>query len=325
MFRYFIFVLFLFISFISNKSISDENETSGVSKDESRCAEALSNKLKTFTLPEALKPFGASNIEIEKGIINILSERTGDKPEILDFFAVFTVNGQLRNIAVSISPVNDTFDSTIILRQVKEILGSLPESGLSQLHQLNRIEIEYRVPFSNQEDPFSNMLGNMSYDLMFFREEIGGDFEDTEITIFSNGIGIRKDVIWYGLGRIMALHNRDTISDQKWRDATLADDVGVSEYGDTEIAKRFPIVINDIKVSRNAKTVESFAEAFMFYVETNGGTLHPQIARKYAHRFKVLDEVIGVSPSEREEINEISHLFETQTNDLLEKFGLSAE
>ena len=67
---------------------------------------------------------------------------------------------------------------------------------------------------------------------------------------------------------------------------------------------------------------EDFAEAFELYIKTDGGIAYPHIARTYTHRFTILDEIMGVTPSERKEINKINELFEIQTNALLEKFGL---
>ena len=315
-FRYFIFVLFLLISFISDKSIS--SETSGSKDDPLRCAGALSNKLETFTLPEALKPFGASNIEIEESPVNEMAERAGYKPRVLGFHATFTVNRQQRTILFSIGrpTANDTFDSTIILEELKNVFGGLPERFLTQLmYQIDRIEYEHR-----DINRGGMLLGSTSHQLYSFDRDVGDNFDQNTIKVYS----FSNIAIWYGLGRIMALYNGDTMPDQKWRDAALEDNVKVSEYGDTQMAKRIPILTNNIRVFRDAKTVESFAQAFMLYIKTNGGILYPQIARRYAHRFKILDEVVGVNPSEREGISEINRLFETQTNDLLKKLGLSA-
>ena len=76
---------------------------------------------------------------------------------------------------------------------------------------------------------------------------------------------------------------------QRWKDAILADGHSVSQYGDTKLE-------------------EDFAEAMMIYMESNGGLYHPLFLDRFPHRFAILDEVMGVEPFQRSQINEESHL-----------------
>ena len=100
------------------------------------------------------------------------------------------------------------------------------------------------------------------------------------------------------LGHVMAYHRYGELtSDQRWHDAIAQDNESVSQYGDVNMA-------------------EDFAEAMRVYLETNAGLNHPDIAKKYSHRFAILDEVVGLDSSERKRISERNHLFEKQIQEV---------
>ncbi len=71
---------------------------------------------------------------------------------------------------------------------------------------------------------------------------------------------------------------------QEWQDARLADGKIISKYDNESIQ-------------------EDFAEAMRVYLEIRGGFDNPSMAFEYRYRFNILDEVVGVNPSYREQIN----------------------
>ncbi len=78
------------------------------------------------------------------------------------------------------------------------------------------------------------------------------------------------------LGHIMALaHYKSFTPNEKWLEATLADGIRVSEYGETSLD-------------------EDFAEAMKVYLATEGGLKAPHTRRQFLHRFAILDEILEV-------------------------------
>ena len=100
------------------------------------------------------------------------------------------------------------------------------------------------------------------------------------------------------LGYVMAYHRYGQLTpDQDWRNAISADNKSVSQYGDTHITR-------------------DFAEAMAVYLSTNAGLNYPDIVESYKNRFAILDEVIGLDPSERDRITEGNRLLVEQTDEL---------
>ena len=118
------------------------------------------------------------------------------------------------------------------------------------------------------------------------------------------GLYHTKRTMQHELGHIMAIHKYGRLKpDEKWLKAIAADNTSVSRYGDTTTAE------------------DDFAEAMQLYMMTNGGLYHPEVVRKYAHRFAILDEIMELSPFQRNQINSLNHF----ANDLLGRFGLPTD
>ena len=133
-----------------------------------------------------------------------------------------------------------------------------------------------------------------------------------------------EKTIQHELGHLTAYHIYGTFTpDKKYLDAIAADNNIINEYSDINTAENLPDIVKAYIETHDAS--EDFANAMTVYISTNAGLYHPEVSKKYAHRFAVLDEIMGVTPSERERITEINNsfeLFKAQANDLLEKFGL---
>ena len=123
--KHLIFVLSFLIFFIliPKKSISNEV----IKTPELECRNALSNKLKTFTLPQAFKRVGASNIEI-------IRHTEGDKLTSLTYDIEPNISG--RNTYLFYMTYNISFS---INGQVKNILlkvGGFPSGDTENNHQI---------------------------------------------------------------------------------------------------------------------------------------------------------------------------------------------
>ena len=333
MYKYLIFFLFLFIPFISNESLSDEaSQTPNIKIYESTCANALLNALNTFTLPQALSKVGASNIEIKryksKNHVTSLTYETepisGKDTHLfyMTYNVSFPANGQIKTIYLQVGgfPIEDTEhfqglfalhdkDDTEVLRRIKNILGSLPERTLSLV---NVIHIRQRPhPDSIKEFPNIRSLSGRdttrgNFIIHFGLPQDHPVYKDGSTTedIILQYLHDAEMTMLHGIGNIMLLKYKDDIPDhnQKWQDATSADNTNVSKH--------------DINID------EDFIAAMRAYIITNGGLYYPNLTRGYIHRFAVLDEIMGLTPSQRRQIIEINNLFEIQTNDLLQNFNL---
>ena len=335
MYRYIIPSLLLFISFTSEQSISNEtSKNSDLEVYEVECANALSNALDTLKLPGAFKKIGASNIEITRNRdhttpviyeeeLNAFGGHT--RLYYVSYNASFSVNGHIKNIRLRVGglPHRDIvpFDDTEVLKRLKTIFGNLPEKALSLVDIIyikHTISSSYEVLRIEESDD-DKRIGGQSGITKFQEHYIIIYFELPQNHPAYRNKPHPEDIILQGLyhaemtmphelGHVIARHkyNETTTPDQKYRDAVLADNISISEYGDESFA-------------------EDFAEAMQLYIMTNGGLYYPNLTRRHAHRFAILDEIMGVIPSKRRKIIEINDLFEIQTNDLLKKFGLPTD
>ena len=259
------------------------------------------NALLTFELPLVFKKVGASNIEINE---KKDAREDTENSRFLHYDLSFPVNGQIKNIHLRIgrSAPNDRFHSTQAFKRLKDIFGDLPERVFSLVDGLL---IEYEVDIEHDflgktewnESQENNIIIYYQYSLHQKNDQV-------------QGLSHAKETMLHELGHVTALHEYRYKSkygipkpDQRWLDAIVADSISVSQYGDTAIG-------------------EDFAEAMQLYIMINGGLYYPNLAGRYSHRFAILDEIMGLTPSQRKEIIEINNLFEIQTNDLLRRFGL---
>ena len=263
----------------------------------------LTRAMDAFEPPAALKKVEASNIEITEDLEGELYRREYDKEELpLAFYEVsFPVNGQTLGFLLIIDKQDFIHVSnTGILETLKNIFSEIP---VRALNQVDEIELKYDS---------IDFMQTIEYQLFkpLQGEATAHSSQNHIIKIFPRNNGsylnrtLTADTIRHELGHIIIHRRNGTYTpDQKWRDAIKADDTSVSDYGDTSVD-------------------EDFAEAMNLYLKTNGGIYYPNVARRYAHRFNILDEILGVRLVERRRISEINHLFEIQINDLLKKFGL---
>ena len=331
MYKYFIFFLLLFTSFISNKSLSDETfQTPQIKIYESACIDVLSNALSTFTLPQIFKKVGASNIEIKRDQITPLiyeeEPNTLGEPTRLYYRTYnmsFPVNGQTKNIRLRIGGLLDKeivlFDDIEVLRKLKNIFGNLPAETLSLV---DVIFIKHKPSLPNTEEfSDSKKIGGQSgqnelqedYIIIYFElpqdHSVYRDSPNPE-DIMLQGLYHAEATMSHELGHVIDIHKNGLMSKYKipelntrWLNAIAADGTSVSQYGDKEPA-------------------EDFAETTGLYIMTNAGLYYSSLTRRYAHRFAILDEIMGLTPLQRRKIIEINNLFEIQTNDLLQKFNL---
>ena len=322
MYRYFIFLLSLFISFISKEAIS--NEISNLKIHGAECANALSNALDTFTLPNAFKKVGISNLHIEEGHITQVYEEQLDTPRTymklyyVSYNVSFSLDGKTKNIHLRVGglPSDELIflNDIEVLKMLKNIFSRLSKRALSFA---DIIYIKQNPPLIKDPDDH-RVIGGQSgrnnsqedYIIIYFglfqnhpTDKKGLDLGDAML----QGLYHAEMTISHELGHVIAryIYNNETATpDQEWQNAISADNTSVSKYG-------------------NEKIEEDFAETMQLYLMTSGGLYYPNVTRRYTHRFSALDKSMGVTPSQRRKIIEINNLFEIQNNDLLRKFNLS--
>ena len=350
MYKYFI-LFYCFSYFItSGQAISSEPfNLSKLEADELKCVNALSEQKRVRVsdieiikgenevtkLQEVIEIMERNGEQIDKTLEHVkfpgLDENNkNDRDEInsyIDFalhnlFYIISLplNGKIKNIDLTIETAEayNTFDSTEVLREIKEILTDLPETALNLVNKIIITYKRYEEEISSTH-PTAGMF--ISTDKNAIRILIDNDIKDffnglkgfldknladQELHIdFNTGLSNLivldhlRPTIYHEVGHMIAYHKYGTTEpDLKWHDAILADNTSIFENGKTSIS-------------------EDFADTMRLYLETNGGVYHPTIAKKYAHRFAILDEIMKLSPSHREQVDNLNHL----TSDLLKKLG----
>ena len=266
---------------------------------QSDCIKTLSN---TPEIPHALRKVGASNIEINER--EHISKNT-NQSRFLHYDLSFPVNGQTKHIYLRLGKpiIYDVFYTAQVLERLRDIFGYLPERALVLV---DSIFIEYKIrakrPLLGTTEV--NRLHKNNISIYYQYPSNRGSSDQIQ------GLSHAEETMLHELAHVIEVHqNRYTSkygipeSNPKWLEAIAKDSTSVSKYGDDA-------------------TGEDFAEAMQLYMMTNGGLYYPEVVRKYAHRFAISDEIMGVDPLERKKISEINQLFEVQSNDLLRKFGL---
>ena len=320
--KYYKFLVFMTIMNLSLCLFTQSLHASELNAND-ECGEAL------ISIPAVLEPVGASlNTEmIETSVINI--------PNVMRGTFVFPLNQQKRKIEIEYKldgNVDEWFLSKTGFKFLKEILDKMPAKLLSKVNRMTVLitaaeefqfyrresQLIVDVLKGASEETLKEKRGRILTEYLQL-EEAHYNPESDEITLVipyiedgdNLGIGIDTPVrvldlyvdglstylihrMQHKLGHIMAYHRYGQITpDQEWHDAILMDNEGVFNDGDTNMA-------------------EDFAEAMALYLKSNAGLNHPE-TRKYTHRFKILDEeVVGVTPSERQRITERNHVLEEQ-------------
>lgn len=277
------------LSFISCVLLSFEL----FAKDEDDYFEDCANALTAFRLPQPLNKIGASNINVK-----VVTESI-DSRNIMTTLGEFSfpVNGQMHSIEILMTrPIDIDFPATESLEIFKNILGEMLEGSVSQV---NIIFLKY------EKDPsFEGVLGRFSSSVMP-RIYILPDHQ-LPPSPSMNQQGYHRLLMNHALstlrhevGHLIAYYKYGTATpDQKWRDAVLADYASVSDYDDTSIE-------------------EDFAETVALYLRTHGGLYYPRTSRRFVHRFKILDEIFGITSLQREQITQMNELFERWIDDVI--------
>ena len=230
------------------------------------------------------------------------------------------LNGKVKSIGLTIETAEayNTFDSTAVLREIKEILADLPETALNLVNEIiityKRYEEETSSTsqtagmfISADKNAIRILIDNDIKDFFnSFKDFLDKNFPGQELLIdFNTGLSNLivldhlRSTIYHEVGHMIAYHKYGTVEpDLKWHDAILADNTSISENGKTSIP-------------------EDFADTMWLYLETNGGIYYPTIVKKYANRFAILDEIMKLSPSHREQVDNLNYL----TSALLKELG----
>ena len=320
--------------FAQSLHASETNETS-------ECGDALSPISPLLT--PLIKTVGASNNT------EIIETSTIDTPglmrSMLGTFS-FPLNQQKREIEIEYQ-IDVNLDSGVIdepflsktgFKFLKEILDQMPATLLSKVNKIT-VLIKRVASFDNYfnyEGAVNGLEKERREQIQLLRLE-EAQYKTTENTITlvipyleplpyprevlaAMGIFSRIDeirgiigdlfptyltsVMRHKLGYVMAYGHH--ISAQEWRDAILADNESI---GDT-----------------NKNMAEDFAEAMALYLDTDAGTrfdpythlfLLDLIVEEYAHRFAILDEIVGViTPTERQKINEEARVVKERAHEV---------
>ena len=277
------------------------------------CEDALSKKLSSILRGEV------ENISIIAGPMT-------EVPGIMKGYFSFSINGQKREIEIEYRfPLDSTMHLFSQLFGPRLLKTSFLENVLSPipaklLEQVNRITVSFteeadrsstsKCPY-NTEKAYSFVANEISFIISYSRDRITPvsadisphyNFEFMLCVNFSFKIP-------HQIGHIIAYHRYGSITpDQQWHNAVLADNPKaiVSEYSGTNMA-------------------ENFAEAMKLYLIKQAGLDNPDIARSYAHRFEILDGIMGLDFFQRRQITERNRLLEEkihEINHLLKSLGI---
>ena len=251
-----------------------------------------------ISVPSILKPVGtSSNTEI-------ISTFIVDTPGVSivkrgTFF--FVADQQKQEIEIEHRRSHDLhflnkYLFELEFKLVKRILDQMPAVFLSKVNKVTVLftgRFELSIPFANdgthetlqlEEADYTPMSNEITLVIPYFHTfSSPASFDSLDIYPNSYFNSLYHHLIHrmrHKLGHIMAYYKYGQITpDQRWRDAILADNQSISQG--------------------NINMAENFAETMELYLRTNAGFDYPDIAREYAHRFKVLDEIIGLDSSQR--------------------------
>lgn len=172
---------------------------------------------------------------------------------------------------------------------------SLPHNGIIQFNPFRKDEVS-TTSLKWEETRHFPVAGEMTLKIpisqyMFLNRNWSNVFSDLLADFIRNQIQ-------HKLGHIIAYQRYGRLTpDQEWHNALLSDQRSVSEYGNINMA-------------------EDFAESIRLYLRTNAGLGYPETAKNYAHRFRILDEIMGIDFAQRRQISERNHLSEEQNREI---------
>ena len=264
------------------------------------CREALIN------VPPILMPVGVSSQT------EMRETSTIDISGIMKGIFSFSISGEQRKeieIEYRYGDIDDiSFLYQVNFRFLKKILDKIPAVLLGKV---NKVTILFKRITLQSSSIIQTSLGISPEEKRLLSEaHLKGDQILLAIPYFSKSHhninyfnivqGNLLDDMRHQIGHVMAYHRYGQMTpDQNWRDAMFLDDGMV--YG-----------IN---------TAEDFAEVMVGYLATNAGLDHPEVVRRYTYRFAILDEVVGLDPSERQRITERNQQIH-KINGLLKQLGI---
>ena len=195
---------------------------------------------------------------------------TGTKDYLAHSYYVHaSINGKIHDIRMIIPANKDKSVNTHLFERMKKVLSELPADSLKTVD---------RIVLNPQQVPF--IAGSAG---------IRGGLH--QITLYpirykSSSLSRFTKTMEHELGHTVA-HARygSSTPDRDYIDAITRDNHRVSRYGETNYD-------------------EDFAEAMRVYIETDGGIKDPELLRRYANRFRILDEITELDTNTRTQILE---------------------
>lgn len=196
------------------------------------------------------------------------------KAYLYDF--AYKRNGRTHSFEVAIPSLKPGKPDLKTLKRIEKIVSQLPTDALKDVKKL------IINPFSNKDDSF----WEKEYKISDFRSSASAG--KSEINIYTCvKCQLPSKVLQtmeHELGHIVASrHYGSTTPDASWAAAIKSDGQQVSNYGSKAHS-------------------EDFAEAMRVYLSTDGGIKNPELLRRFAGRFQILDQIMGVDANARQQI-----------------------
>ncbi len=195
----------------------------------------------------------------------------------------FESGGSRHSVRVIIPAAKNGSADGRMLEKIKSVVAQLPADAVKDV---DKITVN---PYRNKWDEY----WEKEYKTKNFKSAAtaGERLGERVIDIYPAGHkftppSMVANTMQHELGHIVAVRKYgETKPNAEWLKAIEADKRKVSDYG-------------------NNSHAEDFAEAMRIYLETDGGARKPELLRKYAGRFKILDEIMNVDVSARQQIAE---------------------
>ena len=330
-YKFFIFVAAVNLSLcLFNENLyADDNHNR---KDDPRCWGVLTTTeegvLRTI-VPSVLQPVGRLGTEMrDSSTIDILGFLNGGIKGVFSF----PIDQQKKEIEIEytfdghMNEFYEGFLSRTGLEFLKGVLDAIPARFLSEVNKVTvfmTASEDFAIPdISASEEvrkrrllleralygPRANFYGPVANKIILvlpYRDIRAATAFDQYVQFVHDHLVF---MMRHKLGYILAYHKYgDFTPDRQWQNAFSKDNENVSQaYG---------VII----------TADDFAETVAVYLNTDAGVDHPDITRRYDHRFAILDEIIGLDPSERRRITERNQLLKEKMPEidrLLKSLGI---
>ncbi len=298
-----VFITVISLSFyLSAKNVHAADENADRANE---CENAL------ISVPSILKPVGASNNT------EVIETSTIDIPGVMKGIFSFPIDAERKKqieVEYRFGDIDDIyFISRVNLKFLKKILDAMPAVLLDKVDKITILfrRAIFRPPLvifgstpnkeegSQLEEAQDKFLANeIALVIPYFPQA-------HESAAFNTFYSFLIYQMRYQLGHIMAYHRYgDIIPGHEWRDAILRDNKNLSS--DADVAEDNENAPSDIDIAKD------FASTMELYLKTYAGLDHPDITRKYARRFEILDEIMGLDIYQRAKIIERNLFIERQ-------------